>query len=708
MQVIKAVNDSNKTQEDEEEAQPTKLVEVLPTPQRFSSNSGFKGYGLPAYNGPDYFRPQRGNGAADYSANSAGFVVSDLRSEASSNRDYDMPSSSSRSNQYNRSPVGYRSHEKRSRSDYSPQESSSSDLNSELNSYLKAAASEASHTEQTAPQSTGSNNFAAAQSRPVARRKPTTYASEKNYDEQPQSYNFDPSMSKHFLKTQFKDSDLSNSGYMDAGNGEQIGASSNDNELAQLAATMSEFQSSNPTSSPDMFSFGNGGAPDFGGVDPHSYGGLGNLGAASMNSPHLPAASNVPGMGGFGSYGQQGSPGSASGLGVPAGAIVGAPGSAPPPGMKLAGYVTMAGPQAGGGMQGMGGMGGMPMMQQHNPMQHNMMRNPMMSPSMSRYPGVMPPPGMMGPGGPMGMQGMGGPGHGGPGGPGGMGPGGLSPALQQLIGSTFGGQMPKGLQGLQGSGGPSSSSSSNNQGSQTSASQTAPQRSRFLSRLNPMNLFRRLRSRNQSKDAMPDINNLKSLESMMASESKRKSFFVKRSGEIEDRNETIIPAENNPFGMYRRTMGRPPMRFDNERPRFQSRRGRRLSSRGGYIEGSESRPVGLMGSGNFEVIRGGFFPGNGQGGDGGAAASSNQGSGTELEDDSGNVFSSLEDDFFSAGPGIIGFQGFNSFAGASIYNSLAPSNQQKVAILPFPEDTTSKPVPEVSSVSSTSSTVAPA
>jgi hypothetical protein len=134
------------------------------------------------------------------------------------------------------------------------------------------------------------------------------------------------------------------------------------------------------------------------------------------------------------------------------------------------------------------------------------------------------------------------------------------------------------------------------------------------------------------------------------------------------------------------------------------RRGRRLnaSPRGGFFE-SESRPVGMMGSGNFEVIRGGFFPSNGQGVEG--AASNNNAGGGEMDEDSANVFSALEDDFFGAGsPGILGFQGFNHFSGASIYNTLAPSNQKKVEVKPDAESPVADVVfPAASSTTSSSS-----
>ncbi|KAI1303159.1 hypothetical protein HDE_02364 [Halotydeus destructor] len=681
--------------------------EKLPLPLKLTSDTGFKAYtGLPAYNGPDSFLPRRSNGV-DYAANSAGFVVSDLRPDASSSRPYEMASSSSRVHQqYNQQRVPFKNYEKRSRSDFSAPATESSG-SADIDTYLKTAASETSQTEQ----SSSSIPYSSAPA-PTQRRKPTFDKS--SFDEQHGTYNYDPAMNKHFLKTHFRDSELSP---MESGNNEHTSAS-NDNELAHLAASMSELQNSNSGNS-DMFqsNFGGMGGPsELSGLDAHSFGGLGSLGSGSMNSP-MPLASSMQGMNQFG--GHPSSPGfSPSNMGVPAGAIVGAPGSAPPPGMKLAGYVTMAGQQGGQhgmggpgmggqgmggqgmggqgmGSQGMGGpgmngpgmgpMGGMPPMggpQMGGMMnQMNMMRSPMMSPSM-RYPGMMsPPPGMGGPGyghmgsGMPGMPGM----HGMPQ------MGGINPALQQMISSTFGGQMPKGLTGNTQQPEPtqSPSTSGSSQGSQASASSSAPQRT-FLSRLNPMNLFRRLRSRNQPKDDL-------GLEPMLTSESqrimRRRPFMFRRSGDFH--NDTMALA-NSPFGlgMYRRSFSGAPstFRFPSESP-FPARRGRRLmqgSSRLPQYETSESRPVGLMGSGNFEVIRGGFYNANGHndGAQNAAINANNNGQQGSLDPEDANVFSTIEDDLFGSGQGILGFQGFNHFSGAPVFNSLSPSTQKKVEIQP--------------------------
>lgn len=396
--------------------------------------------------------------------------------------------------------------------------------------------------------------------------------------------------------------------------------------------------------------------------------------------------------------------------------------------MKLAGYVTMAGPQPqpmgmGGGMSPMGMGGGM-----MNPM---MMRNPAMSHAMAqsmsqgmRLPfqgmgGAGMPPGFgqamgqgmgqgMGPGMGQGMGQMGqmGPGMGGMSGmnPGAMGPAGLaalagiggpgmggspmagmgnmSPALQQLIGSTFGanGQKP-----------------GQTAGSQPSASATTPQRSRFLSRLNPLNLFRRLRSRKAEKE-----NKRRSL--LVADSVRRPNWFRRRSDDgpvemvhlnaSELQAEDIQTAANNQYPIAG------PFAFGGRRQPFRpqpgpvhfptSRRGRRIQTGNRGPFGAESRPMGLMGSGNFEVIRGGVLPAGGHQpqpqhqGQGPSAESQNRNRNAdsaedfEGDGDERGLFSTLDDDFFSAGsPGILGFQGFNHFAsGASVYNSLSASNQK--------------------------------
>lgn len=202
------------------------------------------------------------------SPRSAGFVVSDLRPDASSNRGYDLATTST-VHQYSRPQP--RLHEKRSRSDYSPTEGPQT---SDDSAYLKSSTDD--NNEQNGQTGAG---FVSA--RTQVRRKPTY--SDKPYEVASNGY-FDPAMSKHFLKTHFRDTDYSGSSLVETG--EQVSAS-NDHELAQLAATMSELQSS-PTSTPEMFSP----ADLSSALDPHAYSALGSLSAA--NSP-LPAASAVPG-----------------------------------------------------------------------------------------------------------------------------------------------------------------------------------------------------------------------------------------------------------------------------------------------------------------------------------------------------------------------------------------------------------------------------
>lgn len=425
-------------------------------------------------------------------------------------------------------------------------------------------------------------------------------------------------------------------------------------------------------------------------------------------------------------------------LGVPAGAIVGAPGSAPPPGMKLAGYVTMAGPAPSSPMASMGSM--------MNPMMAaSMMRNPMMSGSMPmRFP-IMPP-GSLGPlgglgpmGGMSGLSGMGSMGNmgsmsaamnsmSGMNGMSGMGPmgssmgpmggsgmmppgmggmGGLSPqALSQIFGPTFAQQAAQvlgqttGKTGSTGSGTGSSASpttsSTSGQGSQTSASNSTPSRSRFLSRLNPLNLFRRLRSRAQaSKSSAED----KVVESMLASESNpvpvKKGFsFLKRSDNnsnfiATNSSEDRIAAENFPLPVphlfYRNAFVQPLFRFESPSSfQFPRRRGRRVQEAGPRFldaltsdvgsSSSNHKNTGMMGSGNFEVIRGGLLP--------------------NADKADGDKSSVLDDDqqFFSAGrPAVMGFQGFNHFAAtAPIYNSLASDSKPVHDSPPIPTTDTGK------------------
>ena len=333
-----------------------------------------------------------------------------------------------------------------------------------------------------------------------------------------------------------------------------------------------------------------------------------------------------------------------------------------------------------------------------------------MSPSMAssaRFPGMMGPPGGLGP--LASMAGFGPMGGMGPSGFPGMG-GGMNPMIQQLLGQTFGDSLPKGLTGSSPSSSSpssaSSSSSSSAQGSQASGSNPTPTRTRFLSRLNPLNLFRRLRNRNnQSKDATAAAD-VKPAESMMTSESKRKSIFFKRMGSRS--NDSMVESGNHPFGsfaMYPRTIfPRPPfLRFNNpgtfpvpQGPiigsgfNFPRRRGRRIHEENnspmmslvprvpslfGSPEGTESRPVAMMGSGNFEVIRGGHFnhASDHHSGDESAPAKVVEQNGQK---DPNNNFDSMKDDFYGSSSPVLGFQGFNHFSPSSSnhINALSSSN----------------------------------
>lgn len=357
--------------------------------------------------------------------------------------------------------------------------------------------------------------------------------------------------------------------------------------------------------------------------------------------------------------------------------------------MKLAGYVTMAAPSNPMAGPGMGSM--------MNPMMAaSMMRgNPMMSSMSAMRPFPMMGPSMMNPMmgssfGPMGM-GMGG----NPFGPGMVPP--MSPAMQQM----FGGSIP-GLTGSSsnnnnkqaatgnsnGSGSSSSStSSSSSGGSQASASNPAPARSRFLARLNPLNLFRRLRSRvaggpgATKPTSTPLSEEAKALESMLASESnpipvkKGFSLLSRRSDNyFTNSSQDRMTAENlqHPFqsNFYRNTPFtiQPLFRFETPMNAFSAprRRGRRIhESSPKFFDSDISSPSqGLMGSGNFEVIRGGLLP-----------TASSVASGQE---------SILSDDIVSSGrPSVLGFQGFNHFSSSpssgSIYNSL-PSDSNSFAV----------------------------
>ncbi len=235
---------------------------------------------------------------------------------------------------------------------------------------------------------------------------------------------------------------------------------------------------------------------------------------------------------------------------------------------------------------------------------------------------------------------------------------------------------------------------------------------RFLSYLNPMNLFRRFRDRNSTQNDerkrfgrfrrdISDENGSKSTLHFPESYSENTSdesnprasrvLFLKRSGrksrirfprndgsdannynetkDINNNKEKKDKLDLSDSGLHALSDSSEENNGRGGRSRFTHRRSRRPNGQQ-RTHFSNDRQLGLMGSGNFEVIRGGAFK-------------LEEASGSHpLRDDgsiydgenSGSVFSALEDEFFdSANPEVLGFQGFNGFG--SMYNSLSASNK---------------------------------
>lgn len=262
-------------------------IEHLPKPQSLSA------YGLPAYNGPqDISQPnRRGPTHPDYVTTSAGFVPSP-RSVSDQPVVYDM-SGSSNINSYRARPSN---NDGGHRSGYSPLESSSSSQsssgqNDDLDAYMRAAASESqsqgsspsgNHEQSSySPYDSRTSTSSSSQSQQMSRRKPSS----SNYGEEP----FDPSQGKHYMKTHIvRDNDHGSSPFADHTSSDHhvLGSASNDNELAQLAASMSEFQ---PSSSNDFggSSFGS----SFGGDSMPSFGDSNVFASGSNFNPQLAPSS---------------------------------------------------------------------------------------------------------------------------------------------------------------------------------------------------------------------------------------------------------------------------------------------------------------------------------------------------------------------------------------------------------------------------------
>ena len=275
-------------------------IEQLPKPQSLAAAA----YGLPAYSAPQDSQPnRRGPSHSDYVTTSAGFVPSP-RSVSSEPTVYDM-SGSSNINSYRARPAN-----EGQRSAYSPLDSSSSQSSGgsdELDAYMRAAASESSshgsttsghdsshgssypNYDHSRPSSTSSSQSSSSQSQSISRRKPSS-----SYGDEP----FDPSSAKHFMKTHVvrDNNDHGTSSYSDhSSNGHHmIGSATNDNELAHLAASMSEFQSS---PSGDFASFGSD--PSFGSDSIPSFSDSNVFASGSNFNPQLAPSSQLMGAHSF-------------------------------------------------------------------------------------------------------------------------------------------------------------------------------------------------------------------------------------------------------------------------------------------------------------------------------------------------------------------------------------------------------------------------
>lgn len=299
------------------------LIEQLPKPeaQRSLTSGDYKTtFGLPGYNGPEDFAPRRGTTAADYSAPGSGFVPSDpfnkqpkytaptydnlerygtFKSSASEfipttyqSEDHFGSRRYNRQNQDQQDSRGYSNNRPYSsptglvHADYSGYLRASSEAQSSI-----ASASSPQQHQQTQPQ----ENYGSMHSR----RKPfdqDVQSSNSGSHQQQGPYDQSFPQSKHYMSSEVirdqSGSDLFADGQA-SHSMEQSVSASNDNELAQLAATMSEFSSS-PTSTPD---FGMSGSDSMGLSDGS---GFGSLGSASMLGSHpfagsMPAPSAVPG-----------------------------------------------------------------------------------------------------------------------------------------------------------------------------------------------------------------------------------------------------------------------------------------------------------------------------------------------------------------------------------------------------------------------------
>jgi len=343
---------------------------------------------------------------------------------------------------------------------------------------------------------------------------------------------------------------------------------------------------------------------------------------------------------------------------IPPGAIVGAPGSSPPPGMKLAGYLTVAKPTTTSLI--------VPKSSQSVIAPVTIVDEPS---STSKTAQVMTQ--AQGQKSPYSKQAQ-------------------IQALQALLNGALLelNKQNRKIQ-LQNASGPSGS------------------RAKLLRRFNLWKLFKRLRVKNSMpplitndyidfEDRSDNLNynlfkSYPSLKHQKIIPLKRPDVGVKRARRsVPDVNDTAA-AENryfpfpfeNRFGRDHYNYGPPPM----ERGGPVRGRGPRRFTGGPVYYTLETRNLGLMGSGNFEVIRGGILPTTPNGINGGhlnmRAQSIRSNDNTrddnafdEDEDDDKDIFVPIDDYFAGPSPGVLGFQGFNHFVERPVFNGLSASNQK--------------------------------
>ena len=225
---------------------------------------------------------------------------------------------------------------------------------------------------------------------------------------------------------------------------------------------------------------------------------------------------------------------------------------------------------------------------------------------------------------------------------------------------------------------------------------------RFLSYLNPVNLFRRLRDRNNTdnddrkrfgryrrstsdideksfvhfpntasnpRDSRLSAHHRSGRKSRMRfprnNDSELNSFNKTKDKDLEVKDDKLDSADS---GLHTLSDHNSDESVGRPRNRYNVRRNQRPRQRTHF----ESRQLNLMGSGNFEVIRGGTFRPE----ETSTPAPREEDHDRALYDTetNGNVFSPSEDEYYeSGGPEVLGFQGFNGFG--SMYNSLSASNK---------------------------------